>query len=112
MSGQPLSKRLLTALLGLFVLGATIAPPLLDAGERPGEVRVESEHDPAQCAVLHDHAACAQLAKSFATAGGRSASHVRVALTTRRLALPDRLEIDNRAFSPAASPRAPPVSRI
>lgn len=112
MSGQPLSKRLMTALLGLLVLGATIAPPLLDAGERPGEVRVESEHDPAQCAVLHDHAACAQLAKSFATPGDRSASPIRIATGIRRLAAPERRDIDNRAYSPAASPRAPPVSRI
>ena len=111
MSGQPLATRLQAALFGLLVLGATVAPPLLDAGERPGEVRVESEHDPGRCAVLHDHAACAQLAKSFAIPGDGAPIDTRIATIISGVQPRLGLDVDLRAYTPSPAPRAPPIPR-
>jgi hypothetical protein len=52
-------------LLGILGLGAPISLPFLDAGEPVEGAHVESSHDEAQCLRLHDHAACAQLTRSF-----------------------------------------------
>jgi hypothetical protein len=66
MKQQPIRHRLLAPFLVLAAVWTTVAPALLDAGEETIGAAVEAEHDPATCAVLHDHAACIQLATSSA----------------------------------------------
>ena len=106
---QPIGTRLVAPLLAALVVTVALAPPLLDAEENSHQTHVESEHDPATCAVLHDHTACSQLAKWF---GGlswtrnllhRPDDEARARLTPRTAVRPP----DRRALVP--SPRGPPL---
>lgn len=109
MKQQPIRHRLLATLLALSAIWTAVAAALLDAGEETVGAGVEAEHDPATCAVLHDHAACIQLATSSADVPllppailnpGRVAGSLGVAHTKTPPA---------RTHLAAPSPRAPPL---
>lgn len=106
---QPLARRLMTVVLALLVVGATVVPPLLDAADAVHVAQVEEGHDPATCPGLHDHTACTQLAKSV---GQRSSGWATVRYSTLDLrgpALSRTITLALRADSPTPSPRAPPI---
>lgn len=108
MRGQPVARRAIAPLLAILVLGASVAAPLLDARERPGIRQVESEHDPAACAVLHDHAACTQLVKSFGQPSWGASTPAGVGVSSRGERVPPLVAFAHRTHSSAPSPRAPP----
>ncbi|MFQ5679540.1 MAG: hypothetical protein ACE5HP_08770 [Gemmatimonadota bacterium] len=66
MIGQPAHRRALAAWIGVLTATLPLAIPFMDAGEEMPATRVESHHDPGRCFRHHDHAACAQLLRSFA----------------------------------------------
>ncbi len=96
-------------MIAMVALGATVVPPLLDAAEDVGGARVESEHDPTRCRVLHDHTACTQLARSFA----RSDPTRHTTRPSDRIVAPgglhDAMVPPPRTHAPSPSPRGPPV---
>jgi len=110
MTGQPLRFRFRAVLLALLVIGGTFVPPLLDAAVGSRVAHVEQEHDPATCAVLHDHAACSQLARSFALLVAGSAPIRSLPIVTDRRSGTRVLAWTLRTFSSAPSPRGPPSS--
>jgi len=109
MKQQPIGRKLLASCLALFVIGATVIPPLLDAGEDQHETRFESEHDPATCAVLHDHAACTQLARSFSETAMMAQATVRPHVVEHAGRVLDAMARPLRTYCPSPSPRAPPI---
>ena len=106
---QPLGRRMVALALALPVLGATVVPPLLDAADGVYVAQVESEHDPATCVALHDHAACTQLAKSFGQLSSGWSTIRYPNLGLRGQAVPRSIASALRADSPAPSTRAPPI---
>lgn len=100
---------MLALVLALPVLGATVVPPLLDAGPRPRYSQIESEHDPLTCAALHDHAICIQVAGSLGLAVAPAAPTWSPVVPEARRGAPTVLWT-LRPFSAAPSPRAPPSS--
>jgi len=109
MKQQPIGRKLFASCLALFTIGATMVPPLLDAGEDHHAVRVESEHDPATCAVLHDHAACTQLARSFSKTSTFSYAAARPRVVEHVAHVLDAMALPLRTYVPSPAPRAPPV---
>lgn len=109
MQRQPIGRKLLASALALFVIGAAVIPPLLDAAEDYFGVRVEREHDPATCAVLHNHTACTQLVKSFSQETAFSGAVVRPDVPERTGRILAAVALPLRAYSPSPSPRAPPI---
>lgn len=107
MRRQPGLRRILGLALAVLAVGLPTGISVLDARELPGEVRIESEHDPGRCAVVHDHAACAQLLGSLALPAATSPPPHRAIGAARVLRTsaeaPPRCRPD-----PLRRPRAPP----
>lgn len=103
---RELRRTLALALAGVVVLlGPGLA--LVDGREEVQGPRIEARHDPASCAVLHDHAACAQLSRSLALpADGVAGATVRATFRTLSPRRPNFAETV-RAPTPHR-PRAPP----
>ena len=60
-------RRFLAGSLSLTTLGVALALPLVDALEPDGRASIEAAHEPGRCGYGHDHAACEQFARSYAT---------------------------------------------
>lgn len=60
-------RRFLAGSLSLTTLGVALALPLVDALEPDGRASIEAAHEPGRCGYSHDHAACEQFARSYAT---------------------------------------------
>ena len=99
----------LAALLALVVATAPFAPPLLDAGEDFGPTHVESHHDPSSCARLHDHAACSQLARTFAILPFDVPGALRVPERSERIPIRATPSRGFRGHLSPYPPRAPPL---
>jgi len=109
MKRQPIRRRLLASCLAVLVLGASAVPPLLDAGEDERGARVEREHDPGSCGVLHNHTACSQLAKSFGRAAPAASVVLGPGVSIGSGAIRDAVVPPLRTDAPRPSPRAPPI---
>ena len=108
MNGQPLGRKLVAVVLVLPVLAAVVLPPLLDTGAGLSEHQVESEHDPATCAVLHDHATCVQITKSFGQLSWGGALFGELGLSLRHYGILQKSDWIHRLDHPTPSPRGPP----
>ena len=109
MNGQPLGHRSVAVILVLPVLAATVLPPLFDTAAGGSVPQAESEHDPATCAVLHDHATCTQLTKSFGQLSWGWAPFRDLNLGLRNQAMLQKSTWVHRSDYPAPSPRGPPI---
>ena len=100
-------RRTVVVALSVSLFGVSVALPLLDAREESGITSIESAHDPGRCATLHDHAACAQLARSPAVQAGPAPGPCFQRETSRVRFVGD---VCPRAFPRRAHsfPRAPP----
>ncbi|GEM_PF-6157363 len=109
MDGQPLGRKLVAVMLVLPVLAAVVLPPLLDTGARLSSNQVESEHDPASCAVLHDHATCVQITNSFSHLSWGRALFGELNLSLRHYRILQKSTWIYRPDHPTPSPRGPPT---
>jgi hypothetical protein len=109
MDRQPLGRKLVAAILVLPVLAAVVLPPLLDAGAKLGSYQVESEHDPATCGVLHDHAICSQITNSFSHLSGGKTLFGELNLSLQHYGVLQEDIWTYRTDHPTPSPRGPPT---
>ena len=108
MDGQPLGRKLVAVMLVLPVLAAVVLPPLLDTGAGLSSHQVESEHDPASCAVLHDHATCVQITKSFGHLSWGGTLFGALGSSLRHHGILQKSTWIYRPDHPTPSPRGPP----